>query len=333
MVIDIHTHYIAEELLELIDSGDGPTGLSVEYRSGKDPLIAHDNGLAYPVFDMFSDTDAKLAQMDRDEIDMAIISLSPSLFLYWLDPEETASVCQTLNDAATRIAAESGGRIRVMATVPMNDPAAAAAELRRACGELGHVGVQIGTSIGSRQLDDPELDVFFDAVEELSVPVMLHPYISMIAPPDPGVTGFHLANVIGNPLETFTSAARLIVGGVFDRHPDLRTVLVHGGGAFPYQLGRLQHAYEVREETKSIADKEPFEYLENLLFDTAIFDPKALEFLIRMVGPERVVYGTDLPFDMGDNGLRRVREVADADAAERILAANAIESFGLSVKV
>ena len=162
------------------------------------------------------------------------------------------------------------------------------------------------------------------------MPVMLHPYLSMITEPGPGTEGFHLANVIGNPVETFTAACRLTVGGVFDRHPDLRVVLVHGGGAFPYQLGRLQHAYEVREETKSAAERPPLEYLDNLLFDTVVFEPEPLHYLIDLVGPERVVFGTDLPFDMGDDAaIRQVRDGPHSDVADRVLGENALELFGI----
>lgn len=158
---------------------------------------------------------------------------------------------------------------------------------------------------------------------------MLHPYVSMIAPPDAATQGFHLGNVIGNPFETFVAGCRLLVGGVFDRHPGLRVLLVHGGGALPYQIGRLQHAYEVREEASSIASKPPLSYLDNLRFDTTIFDRRALEYLIAIVGAERVLFGTDLPFDMGDPSGIEVRDWADPATADRILGVNAAELFGI----
>jgi aminocarboxymuconate-semialdehyde decarboxylase len=316
----------------MISSGEGPTGLKVEQREGKEPLIVHDNGLRYPVLDVFRDHQARLAYMDERGTDLSIISISPSLYLYWLDPGETAEVSKALNDAAARMAAKAGDRVEAMATVPMNDPAAAAEELRRARQELGLVGVEIGTSIGSRQLDSPDLDVFFSAAEELEMPVMLHPYLSMITPPEPGMAGFHLANVIGNPVETFVAACRLVVGGVFDRHPELRVLLVHGGGAFPYQLGRLQHAYGVREETRSVARRPPFEYLENLLFDTVVFDRRPLDHLIEMVGWDRVVFGTDLPFDMGDDSaLRVLGDGAHEGLADGVLGGNALQAFGIEL--
>lgn len=329
-VVDVHTHYIPEELIELIGSGRGPTGLAVEKREGKDPLIVHENGLRYPALEVFRDHRARLAYMDARGIDVSVISISPSLYLYWLDPGETAEISRALNDAAARMAREGEGRVYAMATVPMNDPAAAAEELRRSRDELGLVGVEIGTSVGTRQLDSPDLDVFFSAASELGMPVMLHPYLSMITEPGTDTEGYHLANVIGNPMETFVAGCRLAVGGVFDRHPDLRVLLVHGGGAFPYQLGRLQHAYEVRDETKATAKRAPLDYLDNLRFDTVLFEPDPLEYLIDFAGPERVVFGTDLPFDMGDDSaLRDLREGSRSEFADRILGANALELFGI----
>jgi aminocarboxymuconate-semialdehyde decarboxylase len=329
MVVDVHTHFIPEELIDMIALGEGPSGLTIERRDGADPLIVHDNGLRYPAFEIFRDVPARLAHMDAHGIDVSVISIAPSLYLYWLDPGETLEVCRVLNEAAARMAADSGGRIAPMASVPMNDPHAAAEELRRAHSENGVVAVEIGTSVGTTQLDAPELDEFFGAAEELGLPLLLHPYVSMVTPPDSGTQGFHLGNVIGNPLETFTAACRLIVGGVFDRHPGLRVILVHGGGAMPYQIGRLQHAYEVRKETKSVARKPPLDYLPNFLFDTVIYERQPLEYLIAMAGADHVLYGTDLPFDMGDESAITIRDWADAETAERILGGNAVELLGL----
>jgi aminocarboxymuconate-semialdehyde decarboxylase len=329
MVVDVHTHFIPEELVDLIDSGHGPSGLSVDRRPDKDPLIVHDNGLRYPALRIFRETGARLEYMDEQGIDVSVISIVPSLFLYWLEPAETAAACRLLNDAVGRMAAESGGRVAAMAAVPLNDPPAAAEELRRAHAELGVVGVEIGASVEATQLDDPELDVFFAAASELGLPVMVHPYVSMIAAPDAATSGFHLGNVIGNPVETFIAGCRLLVGGVFDRHPDLRVLLVHGGGALPYQIGRLEHAYEVREETSSVAGKPPLSYLDNLRFDSAVFDRRALQHLLALAGPERVLFGSDLPFDMGDGSALRLGEWADAETAGRVLGLNASELFGL----
>jgi aminocarboxymuconate-semialdehyde decarboxylase len=328
-VVDVHTHFIPEEFVDLVASGDGPPSVTVERREGKDPLVVHDNGLQYPVFDVFSSPEAKLAQMDAEGIDVSVMSISPSLFLYWLDPGATGEVCRGLNDAASRLAADGGGRIKAMATIPMNDPEAAASELRRSSEELGLAGVEIGTSVGSVQLDAAELDPVFAAADELGMPVMLHPYIGMVTAPEPGLEGFHLGNVVGNPTETFIAASRLIAGGVFDRHSGLKVLLVHGGGAFPYQLGRLDHAYGVREETSSVAKKPPLEYLDRFYFDTVVFDPRSLDFLVELAGAGHVVFGTDLPFDMADLSAARLADRVDGDLAEAILGGNAAGLYGL----
>jgi aminocarboxymuconate-semialdehyde decarboxylase len=330
-VVDAHTHFVPLEFLDFLRSSGAGTGMEVIDRDGRDPLISHDNGLQYPVFALFHDPAAKLAQMDRDGIDMSLCSIVPSLFLYELEPEQTLRAHRVINDAGAEYANRSGARIAVLATVPLNDPARAEGELRRACGELGLVGVEIGPSVGDMMLDDRRLDGFYAAAAELDVPVMLHPYLNMVSKPGPDLQGFHLGNVVGNPVETFVAASRLIVGGVFDRHPDLRVQLVHAGGAFTYQLGRLGHAYAAREDTRSVAEREPEAYLDRFLFDSIVFDERALRFLLERVGPDAVLFGTDLPFDMADlSALEALPRIAPPDVAEKALGANALRAYGLS---
>jgi aminocarboxymuconate-semialdehyde decarboxylase len=139
--------------------------------------------------------------------------------------------------------------------------------------------------------------------------------------------------VVGNPYETFVAASRLIVGGVFDRHPRLRVQLVHAGGSFPYQLGRLEHAYRVREETKSVAERSPRSYLEHFLFDTVIFDERGLAFLLELAGPAAVMFGTDIPFDMADtSALETLPRIAPDDAVQQVLGENALRVYGVPAR-
>jgi aminocarboxymuconate-semialdehyde decarboxylase len=328
-VVDVHTHFLPEEFVDLVRSGDGPPGIKTVDRVGQDALIVHDNGLRYPVLPIFNDARAKLEQMDRDGIDVSVVSVSPTLFLYWASPEHALQVARLVNDAGAAFCRDGGGRLVAMATVPLNDPAAAALELRRAHANLGTVGVEVGTCVEDVQLDNPSLDTFYATAAELNVPVLLHPYRSMISAPVPALDGYHLSNVVGNPFDTFVAAARLIVGGVFDRHPELRVQLVHGGGSLPYQIGRLQHAFEVRAETSEVARRSPMDCLENLLFDTVLFDPRALDFLLALAGAERVLLGTDVPFDMADLSALRVRERLSAEVADSVLGANALRAYNI----
>jgi aminocarboxymuconate-semialdehyde decarboxylase len=250
--------------------------------------------------------------------------------MYELAPEDAASLARAVNDAAATLATESGGRLLGVATVPLCAPGLAAQELERACGELGLKGVEIGTSFGETMLDDPSLDPLFSAAERLDVPVFLHPYTSMLGLLHvPGFERFFLLNTVGNPLETHLAAARLILGGVFDRHPGLTVQLSHGGGGLPYQLARLDRTYALREQVRELATRPPSQYLDRFLFDTVVYDWDPLEFLIGLVGVDRVVFGTDHPFDVADTtGLEAARRLQD-DQAAAVLGANATRAYGL----
>jgi aminocarboxymuconate-semialdehyde decarboxylase len=327
--IDTHTHYTPIELVEVLRSGDGPASMSIEER-GDRTFIVHANGLRYPMLPEFHDAATKLRAMDADGVDHAVISPTPTLF-FWDDPAESVQLARLVNDAGAALVGRGDGRLHALASVPMNQPEEAAAELRRAKG-LGLVGVEIGTSVGETMLDDPSLEPFWTAAEELSLPVMLHPYINMVSPPQPGLGSHHLSNVVGNPYETALAASRLIVSGLLDRHPGLSVQLSHGGGSFPYTLGRLDHAFDVRDETSSDIERRPSEYLHHFLFDTVVFRPRALDFLIDTVGAEHVVFGTDLPFDMADRSAADLAERAPADVADAVLGGNAARVYQLDVQ-
>lgn len=313
-VIDVHAHYIAPFVLEEADGSDAVFG--VRYDEG---ALAHPEGFRYPVQDTFHDTAAKLAEMDRLGIDVTVWSSAPPLFFYEQEPAAGVEFARRFNDA---LAASIAGHDRLLglATLPLADPEAAAAELERAVQELGFVGAQTGTfGAGNRPLDTGEADPVLAAADRLGVPLMLHPvYVG----PKPNLEDFYLTNSIGNPLDTCVAAARMLYSGVFDRYPRLQLVLVHGGGFMPYQLGRLDHAFEVRNEARVKSDHKPSSFLDRFWFDTITHSDASLRFLVELVGSERVVLGTDLPFDMADAApLDRLRRAdVDPDALGRTAA-------------
>lgn len=329
MVIDTHTHFLPLELIELLGQGAHP-GITVLGGGGNGRWLRYASGIRFPLQPAFYDTAAKLEHMDASGVDLGLISIAAPLFLYDLDASDTVALSKVINDAAARLADDSGGRLRGMATIPLNAPDEAAAELRRAHETLGLRGVEIGTSVGATMLDAPEFDPVWTAAAELGVPVFLHPHLSMSGEGRPiGSDRYFMSNSVGNPLETHTAAARLILGGVFDRHPSLTVQLAHGGGALPYQLARLDRTYALREEVREVARKRPLEYVGNFLFDTVVYHDTPLDFLIEFVGVERVVFGTDYPFDMEDLTGLRVGERLDASDAERVLSGNARRAYGL----
>lgn len=328
MRIDIHTHYIPPFLLEEARQGKAIDNITIQQRNGQEWVI-HPQGYHYPVAPEFCDLQAKLAHMDSLGVDVSVLSISPTLFFHWLQAGPAEEFCQRTNEALAGFVAQSAGRLYGMALVPLQKPEAAAQELRRAVVDLGLRGVHIGTTMENVPLDDPRFEPFFATAAELNVPVMLHPYYVGTRPE---FADFYMTNLIGNPLETGLAASRLILSGCLDRHPNLTIILVHAGGFMPYQVGRLDHGYRVRAETKAKIDAPPSTYLRRFYFDTITHAAVPLKFLIELVGADRVLLGTDIPFDMAD--LRFQEYLAATELDEEVIQAinggNANRLFGLN---
>lgn len=328
-VIDAHSHFLPAVVVEALRSDAFPHG-RVEDRGGQTWIVAK-SGLEFPLMPLFYDAQTKLDWMDERKIDRALVSASAPFFLHELTPaEDQIALQRATNDAAAELAKESGGRLIGVATVPITMPEEAAAELRRANDELGLKGVEIGTSVGQMMLDDLALDVFYQTAEELRAPVFLHPYTGMLGLTTmPGFDKFFLQNNIGNGLETHIAAARLTLGGVFDRFPGLKVHLAHGGGAFPYGLARLDHTYGKRAQVSASAERPPSSYLDNFLFDTVVYGERQLEFLLSLVGPRNVVFGTDNPFDIYDMTGYGFSAAQEEPVAAALLCENTKREYGL----
>jgi len=325
--IDVHTHYIPEHAIREVREGKGIDGITLEIHDGVERIVHPTMGMRYAVMPEFFDQEAKLRHMDGLGIDLSILSVVPLWLFHWTPAEEAVTFCQRANDWLSGYVSGSD-RLMGMATVPLQAPEAAAEELRRAKTDLGLRGVQIGTTVNGAPLDDAQFTPFFSAAEELDMPVTLHPCYSGKPPP---FTDFYMKNLIGNPLGTATAASRLILSGFLDRHPDLDVILVHAGGFMPYQIGRLDHGYHVREESREHIGQPPSSYLRRFHYDTITHAPKPLEFLVDLVGDDRVVLGTDIPFDMADIEFERVIGEAGltADTVSTIESGNAARLFGI----
>jgi aminocarboxymuconate-semialdehyde decarboxylase len=328
LTVDVHNHYMPAGVLAAARRGRGIDGLAAEWAGGQEWLV-HRQGFRWPVSPVFYDLGARLASMDERGIGYAVVSIAPPLFMYWTEASEGAEFCREANDALAGFAAGSGGRLAAVATLPMADASSAVAELRRSVGELGMRGAQIGTDVEGIGLDDPALRPVLAAAADLGVPLILHPYYVGLRP---GLADFYLTNLIGNPLATTLAAARLIFSGVLDELPGLRVVLMHGGGYLPYQIGRLDHGYLVRPETRGCA-RQPSAYLSRFWYDTVTHAPAALRFLAGLVGADRVLFGTDFPYDMGAGSLREQAAGSYLDQADlaKIAGLNADRLFGLGL--
>ena len=328
LTIDVHTHFVPFDVIAAATRGAGFDGLRAE-RSGGTEWLVHRQGFRWPVPPVFYDTEARLASMDERGIDHAVLSVAPQLFMYWVDSSEATGFCRAVNDDLAAFAAGSAGRISAVATLPLQDPAAAVAELRRAVTDLGMRGAEIGPGADGSPLDGPALRPVLATAADLRVPLIVHPYYVASSP---GLEDFYLTNLIGNPLATTVCAARLIISGVLDELAALRVVLMHGGGYLPYQIGRLDHGHRARPEARGCAHP-PSAYLDRFWFDTVTHAPRPLRFLADTVGAGHVVYGTDFPFDMAAGPLpaQLANTGLSGEDAELIAGRNATALFGLEL--
>jgi len=294
--VDIHAHFFPPGLVEDLRSGDAIDGMRIEERDGQ-TWVVHRQGPNYPLSPELYDLDARLALMDKKGIDVAAVSLSPTLLFYWLDQAEASDWARKVNDEIQVLVEQAGGRVAGVAHLPMQTPAGAVAEARRAKEQLGLRAVQLAPTILDTPLDDPDYVEVLSALDQMKLPMMLHPYF-VGAGNRPGLDRYYLTNLVGHPYQTAVGATRLIMSGILDEYPELQPILVHGGGYLPYQVGRLDHGHAVRPEARNCQEK-PSTYLSRFLYDTLAHSPQALQYLIGLVGADRVAYGTDFPYDMG----------------------------------
>lgn len=236
-----------------------------------------------------------LRAMDERKLDAAAVSLPPELFLYWTSPELGERLSRTVNEGMAQMARAYPDRLLPLATLPLQDGERAARELERAVLQLKLKGASICTHVNGRDLDAPSVEPVLAMAGRLDVPLFLHP---QNAGDISRIQGYHLWNVLGFPMETATAASRLVASGAFERLPRLKIVLAHGGGSFPYQIGRLDHAYRAHPAAFNGLPKPPSAYLSNIYCDSLTHSDLALRLLIDRMGPDHVVLGTDYPFSM-----------------------------------
>jgi aminocarboxymuconate-semialdehyde decarboxylase len=300
MQIDIHSHVIPDRIVAAIAADPKRFRARVE-GEGSARKIIHDQGYVYPLFEEFREAEAKLSAMDRKGIDISVISPAPPMFYYWADADLALDVAGLVNDGVADMVGARPDRLRGMATVPMQHPDAAVAELERVVRAYGFEAVEIGTSIEGAQLAEERFRPLLRRASELNVFVFAHPYY---VGAKSGLESYYLTNLIGNPLDTTVMLANLMFSGRLDELPDLKIVLAHGGGFIPYQIGRLVHGHSVRSETNGISKSSPKDLLKRIYFDSLVFEPQALRYLIDLVGADHVCIGTDAPFDMADEDPR-----------------------------
>jgi aminocarboxymuconate-semialdehyde decarboxylase len=327
LTIDAHAHILDAETIRLLQR-EVPSIAPKLTPIDQDFAVLDVAGSIYKPFPRGAwDLDRRLADMASMGFDRQVLSVCPQTVLYDKDPQLCLTASQIQNDEITRIVRERPSIFYGLATVPMQAPELAAVELRRAMTQGGLSGAMIGSNTEGRNLDDPALDPFWEVASELKAFLLIHPL--KVAAMD-RQRSYYLQNFIGNPLDTTLAAASLVFGGVLERYPGLNIYLSHGGGFTPYQMARWRHGWAVRDEAKVRLKSSPDASLDRLLYDTILHDGAPLKFLIETVGANRVLLGSDYPFDMGQyDSVQVVRGLGLGKAVtETILQGAAVARLG-----
>jgi len=297
MNIDVHAHYVPSDSLKVAAEIGARHGLKLEKNERGDLLTREGRAFLGQLKPEFSDLDLRLSIMDRQGVDMQVLSPASSYFFYWMPATESLEFARWLNDRFAETVAKHPQRFVALASVPIQDAATAAVELDRAITRLGLRGAEIASNINGRYFDDPAFDPFWDAAQALDALLFVHP--NQVVGAD-RMNKYQLANLIGNPTDTSLAFAKLIFGGVLERFPRLKFLLAHAGGFLPYTWGRLDRGFQIQDPASRKISQPPSEYVKLLHFDTITHSSMALEYLITNFGADRVLLGSDYPYDMGD---------------------------------
>jgi len=276
--------------------------------------------------------DVRLADMDRMGVDIQAIAVFPPQMYYWASPEVAERVFRTMNDTMAETVATHPDRLMGLGNVPLQDTGLAVEELRHCMDDLGFRGVQISTRVEDEELDAERLEPFWDEIESRGALVVIH---SSGHDNHRRLDHHYMINVVGHPIEGALAASHLIFGGVMERHPELKIVLVHGGGYLPPYAARMDHAYHARADVRDGLPRPPSEYLRRFYLDTMVFAENQLRYLVDTYGPDHIVLGTDFPYDMGESDPRGLigRAMGDDDASiAAISGGNAARLLGLEVR-
>lgn len=294
--IDVHTHVLTQETAALLtkEAPQAPVTLTPLDAMSATLDVA---GVAYRPFPRGGfDFDHRLRDMDAAGVDVHVLSATPQTYLYNLEPARGAATAAIQNDQMAKHVAAHPERFMAIGTLPMQAPEKAADELKRAMEKLGLKGAMFASNILGKNLDDPSFEPLWTTAEELDAFMFIHP--NNIAGAE-RMKSYYLNNLIGNPLDTTIAAACLVFGGVLDRHPKLNFILAHGGGFTPYQAARWEHGWAVRPEPKKNVPTQPKDIARRFYYDTILHSASVLEFMIGHVGADRVLLGSDYPYDMG----------------------------------
>jgi aminocarboxymuconate-semialdehyde decarboxylase len=322
MTFDVHAHVVVPEITR--DAGGGEDWRPRVYRDEAGAQVVEMGGKEIrSAVAEFVDIDAILAAQDEAGVERVLLCPWVPLLYYDADPEEGLARARLQNDALAGLVRAHPERVAALGALPLQDPELAASELRALMDGGVLKGVEVAASVRGVFLGDDRFEPFWEAAEETGALVFVHPTTRGFD--SPAFQDYYLWNTVANPLETATTAAHMVVAGVMERHPELRVLLAHGGGALLAVRGRMRRAHGFQPQARSRLSESPDDSIRRFYFDTLTHDEALLRALIEYAGPDHVLLGSDYPFDMGDSRhvdtVRSLELEPETEAA--ILAGNA----------
>ncbi|MCZ4603706.1 amidohydrolase family protein [Streptomyces sp. Lzd4kr] len=310
--IDVHAHLLLPEVEEAVAGHPGlAEARALDARRNGPAALAVNGPMVGARVPKLTDVAVRLTVMDAQGVDIQLVSPSPSHYHYWAGPQLAEKVCRLANEGTAAHCAKAPDRLHGLGLVPLQHPDLAVGLLDHAL-DQGLSGVEISSHAPGHELSDPAYEAFWSRAEETDALVFLHPFGCSL---DERLEQWYLSNTVGQPTENAVALSHLIFSGVLDRHPGLKLIAAHGGGYLPTHIGRSDHAWRARPDARG-CEREPSSYLKQLYFDSLVHDPYVLRELLRAVGPERVLLGSDFPFDMGTDdplGALRAADLPDTD--------------------
>ncbi len=328
--IDIHTHILPKTWPNLREKYGYGGFIHLDHHKCGCARMMMDDKFFREIEENCWSPEVRLHECHQHSVDVQVLSTVPVMFNYWAKPEHTLDLAKYLNDHIAGIVHSYPKKFIGLGTVPMQAPDLAIKELERCVKELGLAGIQIGSHINDMNLDDERLFPIFEAAADLGASVFVHPWDMMAKEKMPK---YWLPWLVGMPAESSLAICSMIFGGVLARLPHLKIAFAHGGGSFPATIGRIAHGFEVRPDLCAVdCDINPKAFLDKIYLDTLVHDKLALDYLIQLMGADRLAMGSDYPFPLGELSPGKIIETAGYDKKTQaaLLHNSALDWLGLT---
>ncbi|HKJ17857.1 MAG TPA: amidohydrolase family protein [Xanthomonadales bacterium] len=326
--LDIHCHVLPENWPDF-NTKFGVSGFPVIGKEDGRTIIRRNGQFFREVWSNIYEIHLRMAQFAEYGISVQVISTVPVMFSYDQEPQHALAMSQFLNDHVASLQAEHPRRVIALGTIPMQDADTAIAEMRRLKEELNVPGVQIGSNVNQKNLGEAEFFPIFEAAQDLGLAIMVHPWQMM---GQAEMQKYWLPWLVGMPAEISRAICSMIFSGVLEKLPALRVCFAHGGGAFPFTIGRIEHGFNMRPDLVAVDNPvNPRSYFKQFWVDSITHDPQALRYLLDVAGEDRVIFGTDYPFPLGEQEPGGIAAQLNLSAASEkaLFAQNALNWLNL----